>query len=92
MQFHDVELAAEARREVAARIAIYDKWVIEGALDAGACGTADRDDAGDCGAVGDGGADAPIRRRAHGGKNPMKSMGSAAIAGSFEWGYFRKFR
>jgi hypothetical protein len=32
MQFHDVELAAEARREVAARIAIYDKWVIEGRL------------------------------------------------------------
>jgi hypothetical protein len=32
MQFHDVELAAEARREVASRIAIYDKWVIEGRL------------------------------------------------------------
>ena len=32
MQFHDVELAAEARREVAAQIAIYDKWVIEGRL------------------------------------------------------------
>ena len=32
MQFHDAELAAEARREVAAQIAIYDKWVIEGRL------------------------------------------------------------
>jgi hypothetical protein len=43
--------------------------------------------AGDCGAVGDGGADAPIRRRALGGKNQIKSMPSAAIG--FRVGSFR---
>jgi hypothetical protein len=32
MQFHDVELAAEARREVAG-VAIYDKWGHRGALE-----------------------------------------------------------
>ena len=32
MQFADLELAEEARREAGVRIGIYDKWVMEGRL------------------------------------------------------------
>ena len=51
MQFADLELAEEARREAGVRIGIYDKWVMEGRLNSRAGREADRHDASDCGAA-----------------------------------------